>query len=132
MFEEDENDLCVEDFRENDDSDDDTYSDSIVDEANENEADDAEDDYAGTNSVSRTFAAMIFANISIVIFADFHFYVSEGRRRKLGSNLKIVLSFFFARVNYKNMFLLFTYFVLVPSIYLFYITRHSPWATIIK
>ncbi|PWN36462.1 uncharacterized protein FA14DRAFT_845 [Meira miltonrushii] len=56
MFEEDD-DLYVEDFQENDDSDD-TYSDFVVDEVNENEADDAEDDYAGTNSVSKTFAAV--------------------------------------------------------------------------
>ncbi len=54
MFEE-EDDLYVEDFHENDDSDG-TYSDSIVDEANENKADDAEDDHAGTNPVSKTFA----------------------------------------------------------------------------
>ncbi|MCO5613633.1 hypothetical protein L7F22_067911 [Adiantum nelumboides] len=57
MFEEDENDLYVGDFRENDDSDDNTYSDSVVDEVNENEADDADDDHAGTNSVSKTFVS---------------------------------------------------------------------------
>jgi GIY-YIG catalytic domain len=57
IFEEDENDLYVEDFHENDDSDD-TYSDSVVDEVNENEADDAEDDHAETNPVSKTFAAV--------------------------------------------------------------------------
>ncbi|MCO5613632.1 hypothetical protein L7F22_067910 [Adiantum nelumboides] len=56
MFEEDD-DLYVEDLHENDDSDD-TYSDFVVDEVNENEADDAEDDYAGTNSISKTFAAV--------------------------------------------------------------------------
>ena len=49
MFEEDD-DLYVEDFQENDDSDD-IYSDPVVDEVNENEADDADDDHAGTDSV---------------------------------------------------------------------------------
>jgi len=49
MFEDDD-DLYVEDFDENDDSDD-IYSDPVVDEVNENEADDADDDHAGTDSV---------------------------------------------------------------------------------
>ena len=57
MFEGDENDLYAEDLHENDDSDD-TYSNSVVDEANENEADVAEDDHAGTNPISKTFAAV--------------------------------------------------------------------------
>ena len=52
MLEED--DFYVEDFHENNDSDD-IHSDSVVDEANENEAVDAEDDHAETKSSFKGF-----------------------------------------------------------------------------